>query len=362
MKRIPFEIDRAQRGTLAEQMADGLRRAIRAGVYRKGDRLPAVRDLVAHFGVSSRVPVAAFKMLADEGLVDAAPHRGCTVRALRSPVWKGHVLCIVPSGNYSYSIAMKAGCIRSLLGKAGFLFTQVTVPMSRNERPDMGLLDYVLQQHVDFAVLLSDNRRLAARLESAGVPFVSRVFEACDSNKMCRGVFIDDMAAALRQFASGCRRRGDRRALCVVKCRGQGAAVLAALGKAGVAAEEWCVNPSRQGRMRLEILRRAAFDAFEARLSEGSEWLPDVVFFNDDYLATGAMAALCAHGVRFPQDVRIATVSNVGNAPVFSGGFDRFEFDQEKGGMMIAEAVLAYLSGRRAPFRIKHSPRFVTSD
>ena len=353
-RRIPFEMDRAQRGTLAEQMADGLRRAIRAGVYRKGDRLPTARDLVARFGVSSRVPVAAFKILASEGLVDAVPHKGCTVRELRSPVWKGHVLCIIPSGDFSYSVAMLAGCIRSALNGAGYLLTQVTVPRAENGILDMGPLDFTLQQHVDFAVLLDNSRRLAARLERAGVPFVSQYFEDCEKYNMCRGVYMNDMGAAYRRFASCCRDRKDKRVVCVVKRPGESARIAEALGKAGVTAEEWCLNPRRQGRGRLEILRRTAFSAFDARLAEGRDWLPDVFFFNDDYMATGAMTALCAHGVCFPQDVRIATAVNVGNAPVFPGGFDRFEHDQEKCGGMIAEAVLAFLSGKKtAQFRLK---------
>lgn len=360
-RRIPFEMDRAQRGTLAEQLADGLRKAIHAGVYRKGDRLPTVRDLVARFGVSSRVPVAAFKILSDEGLVDAVPHRGCTVRALRSPVWKGHVLCIIPSGDFSYSVAMLAGCIRSALNGAGYLLTQVTVPRAENGSLDMGLLDYALQQHVDFAVLLGDSRRLVARLDRAGVPFVSQAFEDYDSRKMCRGVYVNDMCAAYRQFAACCRTRKDKRVICVVKRPGESGMVAEVLGNAGIASEEWCLNPKRQGRGRLEILRRTAFNAFESRLAEGREWLPDVFFFNDDYMATGAMTALCVHGVRFPQDVRIATVVNVGNAPVFPGGFDRFEFDQEKCGGMIADAVLAFLSGKGTPLRLKLPAEFLHS-
>ena len=112
MKRIPFVLDRAQRGTLAEQMAEGLKRAIRSGVYRKGDRLPSVRDLVAHFGVSSKVPVAAFKILSEEGLVEAVPHRGCVVRELRTPVWKGHV-CIVSAADFSFSTAILVSRIRN---------------------------------------------------------------------------------------------------------------------------------------------------------------------------------------------------------------------------------------------------------
>lgn len=357
MKRIPFAMDRAQRGTLAEQMADGLRRAIKSGIYRKGDRLPAVRDLVAHFGVSSRVPVAAFKILSEEGLVEAVPNRGCVVREFRAPVWKGHV-CIVTAADFSYSTAMMVSRIRSALSAAGFLFTEVVVQRLEGGRLDMGPLDYALEQPVDFAVVLDRSRRLAARVEKAGVPFVSEAKDGV-SFKMCQGTYAYDLERAYRKFAAHCRKRKDKRVVCVVKRPGESELLQAVLSKAGMSTEEWWLYPRRQGHGRLEILRRAAFNVFEARLFDGKEWLPDVICFSDDYLASGAMAALCAHGVRFPQDVRIATIVNIGNAPVFAGEFDRFEFDQGKCGEMIADAVLSELSGKRFPVQLRLPVDFV---
>ena len=359
MKRIPFAMDRAQRGTLAEQMADGLRRAIKSGVYRKGDRLPAVRDLVAHFGVSSRVPVAAFKILSGEGLVEAIPNRGCVVREFRSPVWKGHV-CIVSAADFSFSTAMLVSRIRNALSTAGFLFTEVAVQRLEGGRLDMGPLDYVLEQPVDFAVVLDSSDQLSARVEKAGVSFVSRLKNGA-AFKKCRCVYSYDLEKAYRRFAACCKKRKNKSALCVVKRLGESELLQTALKNAGVITEEWCLYPKRQGRGRLEILRRAAFNAFEARLADGKEWLPDVICFSDDYLATGAMAALCANGIRFPQDVRIATFVNIGNAPVFAGEFDRFEFDQEKCGEMIASAVLLGLSGKKLPKQLKLPVDFVAT-
>ena len=359
MKRIPFVLDRAQRGTLAEQMAEGLKRAIRSGVYRKGDRLPSVRDLVAHFGVSSKVPVAAFKILSEEGLVEAVPNRGSVVRELRTPVWKGYV-CVVTSADFSYSTAMLTSRIRNALSAAGFLFTEVVVQRLEGGRLDMGTLDYVLEQPLDFAVILDKSRQLAARIEKAGVPFVSAANDEALFS-MCRCVYAYDMETVYRKFAGHCRKRKDKHALCVVKRPGESEKLQAALCKAGVMTEEWCLYPRRQGRGRLEILRRSAFNAFEARLAEGKEWLPDVICFTDDYLAAGAMAALCAHGVRFPKDVHIATVANIGNVPVFAGEFDRFEFNQEKCGEMIADAVLSGLSGKKLPRQLRLPVDFVSA-
>lgn len=361
MKGLPFTIDRSQRWSLVDQMADGLRRAIKSGVYRKGDRLPAVRELVAHFGVSSRIPVAAFKKLSEEGLVDAIPHKGCIVRALRLPVWKGHVVCIVPSGDFSYANAVLSGCVRAAITGAGYLFTQVTVPRLETGRLDMGLLDYTLQQPVDFAVLLGRSHQLAARLEKAGVPFVSQDFDECRAHKMCRAVYGISWSRAYRQFAAICGKRRVGRVRRVVKRAGTQADLDAVLANAGISADEWSLSPRRQGRGRLEILRQAAYNAVEALIGEGRDRLPGALFFEDDYMATGAMAALCANGVRFPEDVRIATLVNSGNAPVFSGRYDRFEIDQEECGKTIADAVIKCITGQKVPFRLTFKVRFEPS-
>ena len=48
----------------------------------------------------------------------------------------------------------------------------------------------------------------------------------------------------------------------------------------------------------------------------GRGWLPDVLFFVDDYIASGAMVALLHEGVRIPEDVRVASLYNKGLGPV----------------------------------------------
>ena len=359
MNGIPFTLDRAQRATLIDQMTDGLRRAILSGFYRPGDKLPKVRDLVAHFGVSNRVPLAAVKRLATEGLIDASPRTGCTVRPKSMPVWKGHVLCIVPSGDFSYNTMILVGRLRDAIYRAGYLFTQVTVPRNEQSRLDMGLLDYFLRQPIDFAVLLDDDSALAARLSKAKLPFVCRSMKG---RGLCRGTFGYDYRNAFREFAAVCCERGVKRVARVVKCAGEWAELSQTLSDAGIADEEWNLSPKRQGAGRLEILRTAAFNAISSRLAKGRDGLPDVLVFSDDYLATGAMAALCAHGVRFPEDVRVATVVNMGNAPVFRGAFDRFEIDLEVCGGLISDAVLKSISGLLVSPRIELPVRFVAED
>ena len=57
-------------GTLAAQIEDQLRRAIRDGSLRGGSQLPSTRDLAVQLGVSRRVVVEAYAQLAAEGYLN----------------------------------------------------------------------------------------------------------------------------------------------------------------------------------------------------------------------------------------------------------------------------------------------------
>lgn len=346
MKSVPFTIDRSQWGSLIDQMTDGLRRAIHTGFYRPGDKLPSVRELVARFGVSNRVPVAAIKRLCEEGLIEAAPRNGCIVRHARMPHWKGHVMCIVASGDFSFGTAMKVERIREAVFRANYLFTQVTVPRRKTGQLDMGVLDYHLRQPVDMAVLFGAEKCIRARLVKANVPFVH--VEGMEGG-LCISAYQYDLDEAFRAFASACRDCGVKRIVRVVKFAGQLNRLADVLSAAGVESEEWNLAPKRQGEGRLEILRDTSFRAFSARLSEGKEWLPDAFVFTDDYLATGAVVALLEAGVRVHDDVRIATQAYRGNRPIIPNVFGCFEYDPFRVGDMIAEDVVARLNGETRP-------------
>ena len=66
---VPFKVDRNIKTTLADQVADGFRQAIRCGYYKAGDVLPTVRDLAGSLGVSVRVTAEAVKILSRDGFI-----------------------------------------------------------------------------------------------------------------------------------------------------------------------------------------------------------------------------------------------------------------------------------------------------
>ncbi len=353
MDKIPFQIDRAQRTNHADQIADGFARAIASGYYKAGERLPTVRELVSHFSVSSRDVVAAVASLTDRGLVESVPRRGLTVRNRRAlPVWKGHVLCVVASGDFSYSILSAVGRLRERISKEGYLFTQVTVPRGARGALDCSGLDYALSQPMDFAVLMSGDRRLVSRLSRRKVPFVSEHFDGAESLQMCRGTFGYDLAAAFDAFAACCRERGVAHVRVVRKDEADARRVLQEIKSRGLSVESLSLRVKREGTSRLEALRRAGYDAVKGGMVGRNGHGQCQLLFTDDYVASGALMAIAEAGIRVPEDVRLATVVNVGNRPVTGLPYDAFVIDPFADGDRLAAAVIMHLKGERPCFHV----------
>src|SRR5215218_760080 len=96
-------------------IADTLRRrvlrAVQAGALQAGDRLPSARELAPEFEVDYRVVVAAYRALADEGLVELRPRGGVYVAA-SAPSDRG-----IPSLSHGWLVdVLTEGLIREVPG------------------------------------------------------------------------------------------------------------------------------------------------------------------------------------------------------------------------------------------------------
>ena len=130
-----------------------------------------------------------------------------------------------------------------------------------------------------------------------------------------------------------------------------------ALRRAGVDAEEWVIPPLDG--IRPECVERAALEAFDIRLGLGAGWLPDVLFFTDDYVARGAITALSEYGLRIPDDVRVVTWANRGNGPVMRLPLTRMEMDPIAHGETVARCVVTYLRDGGFPAGVYVGPRYI---
>jgi GntR family transcriptional regulator len=79
--RLPEQLD------VYERLAGELREAIMSGRYQPGDRLPSTTELMASHGVANLTVRGAYRMLVEEGLVEAVPKKGFFVRQPDQMTW-----------------------------------------------------------------------------------------------------------------------------------------------------------------------------------------------------------------------------------------------------------------------------------
>ena len=172
-----FTIDRNEGGTLCDQIAEGFRRAIAAGEYGPGDRLPQMRELAAHFGVSIRVVVRAFAKLETERLVSGRRGVGCVCQNIR------------------------AGVVCDRLSVRGYLMQRVTVPAFKRRVYDFRSLDLLLRQDTSLVVMVGSQPEIERHLAVSNVRYAV-VGKASIQSAKCVGQITTDVAQALRDFAA----------------------------------------------------------------------------------------------------------------------------------------------------------------
>lgn len=343
---MPFSIGRNKAGSLSEQMAYGIRQAIASRFYKPGDVLPTILEWSKLLNVSIRVPEAAVAALVRDGLITAQKGVGCIVNAQRQDVWRGRILVIMPDGDYVYYLNMLTGRLRTLMTKAGYLYTQVTVPQEPRHMYDMRQLGHEVEMRPDFTLLLNSSPVIERRLSRAGVRFGvygkrSCGLSGCVANMRC------DVESSVDKFVRHCKKSGVESVLQVSKTTGGYFDAVPGLREIGVRADEWCVE-SWPGCGRTESVQRGALEAFRERFSkEGRRWLPELLVFTDDYLAAGALTAMLMAGVEIPRDVKVVSLANAGHGPVYPMPLTRIEVDPLAHGESIAETILATLDGRK---------------
>lgn len=140
----------------------------------------------------------------------------------------------------------------------------------------------------------------------------------------------------------------------------QTARVLHALRRSGIECECWPIV--RKGG--IEEISCATLKAFYGKLSmEGKSWLPDLIYFNDNFASQNALLALVESGVDIPGDVRFVTWSNAGEGPFWRKSLARIEIDPFDAGRVFADCVLRHLeSGGREPSFSSIKPVYIPGE
>ncbi len=358
-RKPPFELDRSRYGDLAVQIASGLRQAIETGYYGAGEILPPGRDLATLLGVSKGIAEQALARVREEGLISPRPRVGSVVCAKDRPLWKGHVVVVAAPGIGNPFDNMAHIAVRDRLTAAGYLVSAATV----GDRPggphsDFALLDTVLRQQTDLVVQLHDKENIARHISRTGIPFV-RFAEDANQPPNCVGVVRRDFGRALPGFAAHCREAGVRTVLQVADHLRADATEL--LGKDGIAVKTLRTPASLRNNAGYDLAMWAAME-FRKRLEKGRDWLPDLLFFQNDHLANGALLALGASGIRIPEDVRMATWANRGYGPAYFKPPTRMEMDNAAIGATLADCILTWFRTGEFPSAAVVGPEYIRGE
>lgn len=358
-KKPPFSLDRSRHGDLVGQLSSALRQAIDTGYYRAGDILPPVRDLAELLDVSCGVAAQAMARIREAGLISPRPCIGSVVCAKDKPLWKGHVVVVAAPGIGNPFDNMAHIAVRDRLTAAGYLVSAATV----GDRPggphsDFALLDTVLRQQTDLVVQLHDKENIARHISRTGIPFV-RFAEDANQPPNCVGVVRRDFGRALPGFAAHCREAGVRTVLQVADHLRADATDI--LGKDGIEVKTLRTPAALRNTAGYDLAMWAATE-FRKRLAKGRDWLPDLLFFQNDHLANGALLALGASGIRIPEDVRMATWANRGYGPAYFIPPTRMEMDNAAVGATLADCVLEYLKTGSFPDGVVVGPEYIRGE
>ena len=359
---LPFGLDRASKDSLKDQLVEGIREAVRMGFYRSGDLLPSLNRMAGELGVSEIVVRSAYRRLASEGLIVSRPRIGSVIHPPKTPIWRGHVLCVMKDFDFNPLQAGLVGQLREQLGRNGFLFSQATAMYSKSGKFDCTSLASAFKRPVDLVVVTQGGRDIEEWLSAGRIPFVV-VGGDGDLLPGCVARVCMSYGAAYRKFAAKCRKRGLSNIEIVEFGRPPHSAdalsrALAASGLDATVRKVKCA----WGPRRVEIAERTGFDFVERCLSRRSFRFPDIYFATDDHLARGMLAAFMAHGVDIPKDVRFACLACCGFRPLYVKSLSTVECDPYERGEDVANRILAWLTEHRPISRAVVECRFVEGE
>lgn len=360
-ERLPFELDRANSKSLIGQMVDGIKAAVASGFYRSGAKLPSVRALAELAGVSLIVPRLAIRRLEREGVVITRPRIGTIVRANDEKVWRGRVLFVVPESDGNFMLNVVSGAIRNRMAVHGYHLERVAVPKRADGRYDFTFLDLAMRMRADLILVAYRRPDVIRRIRSLKVPFV--VLGGIDGGPVKGAVGLIGMSSGVAscEFVRRCRIAGVKRVMKIGFCPKPASAMPSLFKEVGIVCETWIVRHRGDSR-RHDLVGQSAAAAFERRLAAGRDWLPDVFYFDDDFVASGALTALSHHGIRVPEDVKVVSFANLGLGPIFYRRLTAFECDPFRFGESIASALLRFLEEGAWPGDLIFEERFVPGE
>lgn len=359
---LPFAIDLRDSASMTEQVVSGLRRAIQSGAYRVGAKLPSLADMAKQLGVSLIVVRRAVAKLTEEGVLNPRQGYGVVVADPKMPCWNGTVLFVTGEHKAIYFTHFIIEELRRQLLSRGFLLTHVVITRDGKGRCQMDQLERTVLQSVRLAVVYNADSAVLDYLEENGVPCVAHASHVRNGGAPRIGSFGFDIesafAALMRQPVLG----KIRRALVVgLPNETLFESAVSVFRDAGIACLTHVVTPLRD-LPRPESVQRAVMEDFLSKNGPLGKAKPDLLFLADDYVASGALTAMLARGVRVPEDVRVVSFANTGLGPVYVRPVSRLAVDPREVAVLFAMAVTEFVEKGVFPSVLRLPLRYVEGE
>jgi hypothetical protein len=345
---------------LIQQVSEGLRNAIVTGYYKEGDLLPSFDKMAKLLGVSEIVTRRAVQQLAREGLVLARPRIGVRVCGSQDKGWRGQVLYLHRARPDIYYHSIFSSELKEGLRNANFLVRSVYVS---GEEVRNGFTHVKVELGHRNSLVVVEGRNLKGLdtfLKAQGVTFlhigtkVSRHAEyGIDQRR----------SAVIPELVEHCRVCKVKRILQVNLEVMEELNAAGRLRDAGFHVTELLIKPAA-GFAMPAAAEFGAVQSFTRFLKTQRASLPDLILFDDDYVARGCITALSLAGIRMPEDVQAISWSSKGMTQGYVKLLTRIEMDGEEHGRVMAEYALRILDGKvkaGAP-ALEMPPRLILGD
>jgi len=334
---------------ISETVAEELEADLANGRWTPGETLPSVDELRTRFGAGEYAVRRAVRRLAEKGLVSVKRHVGAVVTAKPFWSWKGRVAFVAVGAMGSYFQQMLSIRFAQIFESAGWQLVVVVLENGKDGSIDVEPLRRHLSGRIDFAIGLFGERQVAELLDHAGVPYVILNGFTRDFPN-ARAVIREDSRECFSRLIDALKKRGARRLVEFDMPRSIDRTFKRQLFEAGISVERVMCKWDNELKWTLGDLKACGHRAVAAYFADERHRKrpPDVVLFDDDYLAVGGVVALFEAGFRIPDDIGVVCHANRGNELALGVSVARFVNDPLSYADAVASYVINQLEGRRA--------------
>ena len=331
---------------LIERVADDIRRRIVAGEWPVGSTLPTFLCLAREAKVGMKTVRRAVAQLAREGYVDPRRGVGSVVLDKDAGNFRGIILFVTVGRSFNYYTSVVASEVEERLASEGFVLSRVSVHETSPGKFDFSVLDLQYELRPTLVVLMVGRKEVVEWIASKGVPYLmvnpiwrheGRSVRIRPPGANCVGSVTFSTEVAMTALRDWIAASDAKRVLEV----GLGTKLSRRLGLPDMKVCRSCDFLGVRVNDRLPPMEHVTRPAYEATLNwlRKHRTIPELVFFDDDFVAQGALQAFAARGLVAMRDFKVAVFANRGNSPLVAGGYPAVLNDPFAQGAAIASAV-----------------------